>query len=175
MDMDMAVVKVYLKAIQQDIPRKRAVEEAKQAIIPTPIPYSAEGKPLHPEGTHALSLSHSQHWLAMAIGPLGQPLGVDIEEKEEQASRLLERFSSSSERKLLEEYQMPAIQLWTAKEAVFKAYSGREVQVISQVEMQSPTLYSIGAIQQEVHSLYVESIGLYLSVATALPFELIEL
>lgn len=166
-------IEVYLIEIDQELPRHEAITQAKRAVIPETISYSAKGKPLHPDGHHALSISHSLNWLAMAVGPLGVPLGVDIEEKEAQAERLLERYSTAEERQLLQKYGMLPIELWTAKEAVYKAYSDMVNGGITQVKLCHPTLYTFSGFTQEVHTLYLEDKDAYLSLATSLPFELL--
>ena len=107
----------------------------------------------------------------MAIGPLGTPLGIDVEEKAQQAERILPRYSTAEEQTLLKKYGLPPIQLWTAKEAVYKAHSEQLSKGINQIEMVSPTLCiattdSGEQLPQSVHSQYLSIEKLYLTVAT---------
>ena len=165
-------VLIFLTPIEQELKRAEAVHRAKQRILDSPISHTDKGRPWleeHPDC--ALSISHSQHWLAIAIGPLGTPLGIDVEEKAQQAERTLPRYSSNEEQALLEKYGVPPIQLWTAKEAVYKAHSEQLSKGINQIEMVSPTIYvattdSGEQVEQSVHSQYLSIEKLYLTVAT---------
>lgn len=165
-------VLIFLTPIEQKLERGEAVQRAKQRVLSSPISYTTKGRPRleeHPDC--ALSISHSQHWLAVAIGPLGTPLGIDVEEKAQQAERTLPRYSTAEEQTLLKKYGLPPIQLWTAKEAVYKAHSEQLSKGINQIEMVSPTLCiattdSGEQLPQSVHSQYLAIEKLYLTVAT---------
>ncbi len=172
-------VLIFLTPIEQEQEREEAVQRAKQRILSSPISHTAKGRPwLEEHPNCALSISHSQHWLAVAIGPLGTPLGIDVEEKTQQAERTLPRYSTAEEQTLLKKYGLPPIQLWTAKEAVYKAHSEQLSKGINQIEMVSPTLYiattdSGEQVAQTVHSQYLPIKKLYLSVATDIEIELL--
>lgn len=165
-------VLIFLTPIEQKLERGEAVQRAKQRVLSSPFSYTTKGRPRleeHPDC--ALSISHSQHWLAVAIGPLGTPLGIDVEEKAQQAERILPRYSTAEEQTLLKKYGLPPIQLWTAKEAVYKAHSEQLSKGINQIEMVSPTLCiattdSGEQLPQSVHSQYLSIEKLYLTVAT---------
>ena len=172
-------VLIYLTPIEQELKRSEAVQRAKGRVLASSISYTLEGRPRldsHPDSS--LSISHSQHWLAIAIGPEGEALGIDVEEKWAQAKRVLPRYSTEEEQRLLEMYALEPIQLWTAKEAVYKAHSELLSKGINQIEMMSPTLYiattdSGEKVVQKVYSQYLSTQKLYLSVATDSEIELL--
>lgn len=172
-------VLIFLTPIEQELERGEAVQKAKQRVLSSPISYTTKGRPrLEEYPDCALSISHSQHWLAVAIGPLGTPLGIDVEEKAQQAERTLPRYSTAEEQTLLNKYGLPPIQLWTAKEAVYKAHSEQLSKGINQIEMVSPTLCiattdSGEQLPQSVHSQYLAIEKLYLTVATDIEIELL--
>ena len=87
-----------------------------------PILRAPHGKPYTPDGPE-FNLSHSGKWLVCAVGD--QPLGVDIEAIKPRNLRIAERFFTQREQEFLAPDQEDALlrflQIWTAKEAYFKA------------------------------------------------------
>lgn len=70
------------------------------------------GSPLH------ISISHSRHFVALALHP-SRRLGVDIEEPRlEQLRRVISKFLTPAE---LPMWSNRLLEAWTAKEAAFKA------------------------------------------------------
>lgn len=93
---------------------------------PVELQYTPKGAPVLPIHLfYNISISHSDHLLAIALTPIGVPVGIDIEEKADQAMRLLDRYSSRSEQQQIREVGLSPIALWSAKEALYKAYSDR--------------------------------------------------
>lgn len=88
------------------------------------------GKPrLHDDGWQ-FNLSHSGHWLALALCPQG-PLGVDIElgKRRHHPLPLARRFYAQSEYEWLcalpvQKQEIAFYRLWSRKEAVLKAHGG---------------------------------------------------
>jgi phosphopantetheinyl transferase len=83
-------------------------------ILRTPQgkPY-AEGLPFH------FNLSHSGPFLVCAVAT--HPVGVDIEVNTPPDPRLARRLCTPSEQALLQAGTLHLLELWTAKEAYFKA------------------------------------------------------
>ena len=96
-------------------------------ISPSEVTHDAHGIPRLPKGH--ISISHTRDYVAIAIGP--RPLGVDVEREREQVHRVAEKFIHPSENfaKTTEE----RIQLWTAKEAVYKALEWPGLQLNSEL------------------------------------------
>jgi len=81
----------------------------------------------HVDGALRFNLSHSAHWLAIAISR-GLPVGIDIEAERRlpRAAALARRFLSSAEADWLERLDEPFrsqqfLHQWTAREALVKA------------------------------------------------------
>lgn len=130
--------------LPQGVNRRTAEEEAKQRLFGEDLSHDEAGKPmLLSQIPLDISLSHSHHWLVALLVPKGMPVGVDIEEKEAQAERLLSRYSTEHERKLLEEDGLTALHLWTAKEALYKAYSEQLSQGINQITFEGIDRFAI--------------------------------
>lgn len=121
---------IYIAPLVREGNRREREEETLRQVLaylyeePVEVAHTAKGAPVLPIHLyHNISISHSEHFLAVALTPIGTPVGIDIEEKSDQATRLLERFSSSEERMLMAQLGLKPIELWCAKEALYKAYS----------------------------------------------------
>ena len=90
------------------------------------------GKPVlgekHVDFPLQFNLSHSNHWLAIAVG-IGSPLGVDIESERPmtRATALARRYFPAAEAESLARLDEPFLsrrflQHWTAREALVKAH-----------------------------------------------------
>lgn len=100
------------------------------------IIHRGDGAPhFPPEIEMGISISHSDHVLAVAIYPKSLRVGIDIEERFEQAASLIRRVADSSELELMEQFGLPPVVLWGAKEAVFKAYSDQVSTMSDQVKL----------------------------------------
>ena len=83
-----------------------------------------------------LSISHTGHWLALAISPF--PIGIDIEQWSSKPYRISSKFLSANELSLLNESDNPslyAMNMWTAKEAAFKCFDQIYTKLISDINI----------------------------------------
>lgn len=80
--------------------------------------HQADGSPVLAGSPLNISISHSRHYVALALHPTKR-IGVDIEEpRMEQLRRVISKFLSPDELPMWGERLLEA---WTAKEAAFKA------------------------------------------------------
>lgn len=84
-----------------------------------------------------VSISHSSSNCALAVSDF--PVGIDLEAPREQLRRIASRFLTPAERKSMQEpYSIVRLlEMWTAKEAVFKCASIPSL-VISEIETVLP-------------------------------------
>lgn len=89
------------------------------AHFPDGAPYFAD----RPDLLYSSSDCHSS--VALQVAPTGLiPVGVDVEDKADQARRILPRYASDEDQKALDIHpEVDPLRLWSAKEAVFKAFS----------------------------------------------------
>ena len=87
----------------------------KAGIDPITMQHDAAGIPRLP--SQYISISHAKGYAAIALGSI--PLGVDIEQLRDQVQRITSKFVHASEN--FAQTTSELIQLWTAKEAVYKA------------------------------------------------------
>jgi len=87
----------------------------KAGIDPIEMQHDAAGIPRLP--SQYISISHAKGYAAIALG--STPLGVDIEQLRDQVQRITSKFMHTSEN--FAQTTPELIQLWTAKEAVYKA------------------------------------------------------
>ena len=91
------------------------------------IDYNEVGAPfVDKSGTH-ISIAHSREVVAVAIAE--ERVGVDIESRERDFSRAAERYASAEEIALGGEDEDWLAKLWTAKEAMYKYYGVRGVEL----------------------------------------------
>lgn len=121
--------------------RRLLAERLQQDPARIAIRIDDRGKPrLEPPGWH-FNLSHSGHYLVLAIGNRGD-LGVDLETRQldpTQIQRLARRYLSAPEQQWLAQSTQPArdfIRLWTVKEAVLKAGGGGIANSLQRVHWQ---------------------------------------
>ena len=87
----------------------------KAGIDPIEMQHDGAGIPRLP--SRYISISHAKGYAAIALGRT--PLGVDIEQLRDQVQRIKFKFVHTSEN--FAQTTPELIQLWTAKEAVYKA------------------------------------------------------
>ena len=92
-------------------------------IDPQSMQHDANGIPRLPD--QHISISHARGYAALAIGKV--PLGVDVEQMREQVHRIAPKFVHPSEQ--FAQTTADRIQLWTAKEAVYKAIEWPGIQL----------------------------------------------
>lgn len=90
-----------------------------QLKIKSPILYKPNGCPYYSAVERALSISHTKDFIALANA--GFPIGIDIEQKDRDAARIINKFASEDEKVLcIDNPKEWYLQLWCAKEAIYK-------------------------------------------------------
>ncbi len=88
-----------------------------------------------------VSISHSMHYAAVAVGSPGYEVGIDIEERRSQLSRVCPRVLSAAELSAYKERPDGLLEAWTLKEALYKAWrrhSGGEIDFGRQLHLPMP-------------------------------------
>lgn len=89
--------------------------------INEPIKYLSSGKPYLCSLQYPISISHCSKYIALAI--CAEPIGLDIELIGRDTSRIINKFISEGEKILYKnDLTDGALELWCAKEAVYKLY-----------------------------------------------------
>jgi 4'-phosphopantetheinyl transferase EntD len=90
-----------------------------QLKITSPILYHSSGRPYFSTNELALSISHTKDFIALANA--GFPIGIDIEQKDRDAARIINKFAREDEKVLCTDNPKEwYLQLWCAKEAIYK-------------------------------------------------------
>ncbi len=89
------------------------------------IQKNENGKPFLPTIPLEISISHAFPFVAVALA--SKPLGIDIEKKQEKIRIVARRVFSEKELSLAQNDLNLLTQLWTAKEAIYKAYSRKGI------------------------------------------------
>ena len=101
--------------------------------------HQADGSPILAGSNLNVSISHSHHFVALAVHP-SLRIGIDIEEpRMEQLRRVIAKFLSEKEVPLWDDRLLAA---WTCKEAVFKA-AGVQGLGFGQIDITEPGYASI--------------------------------
>lgn len=118
-----------------------------QLNINSPILYHPSGKPYFSSIEQALSISHSKDYIALACA--AYPIGIDIEQKDRDATKIINKFASEDEKVLCPNNpQVWHLQLWCAKEAIFKLVGieqlsfKNEISILTRREEQETTYLS---------------------------------
>lgn len=89
--------------------------------INAPIIYLPSGKPALYNTSDHISISHTKEIVAFATSE--QPIGIDIEEKSRNCTRVINKFVSAHDKILYQaQHGNWPLELWCAKEAVYKLY-----------------------------------------------------
>lgn len=89
--------------------------------INEPIKYLNSGKPYLCSLQHPISISHCSKYIALAM--CAEPIGLDIELLGRDTSHIINKFISEGEKILYKnDLTDGALELWCAKEAVYKLY-----------------------------------------------------
>jgi phosphopantetheinyl transferase len=89
----------------------------KELNINSPILYHDSGKPYFSQADQALSISHTKDYIALAIAKF--LIGIDIEQKDRDATKIINKFAREDEKNLCADKDWH-LQLWCAKEAIYK-------------------------------------------------------
>ena len=89
--------------------------------ITEPIQYLSSGKPQLSGLDKPISISHCSKYIALAV--CAEPVGLDIELLDRDTSRIINKFVSEEEKNLYKNRLLyDALELWCAKEAVYKLF-----------------------------------------------------
>lgn len=89
------------------------------------LAHHPDGSPYLPDLPRlSLSISHCPTTVAIAIAPEGVRIGIDIESKDEKAALLLPRYASEEEVRQMQADGTSAVEVWSAKETVYKLAEG---------------------------------------------------
>lgn len=104
--------------------------------IKHPIQYSKSGKP-YIEGTNLkISISHCPGWISLVAAPY--PIGIDIELEDRNALKIINKFATEDEKILcFDATQNWALDLWCAKEAIYKLYDIQGLSFKEEIQIQS--------------------------------------
>ena len=96
------------------------------------IEYNEVGAPVVDIPNTYISVAHGGERVAVTIAD--EPVGVDIESLDRNYERVKSRFMSPAEEALSEMEEWPAM-VWTAKEAIYKLYGRREVDLTEDIRI----------------------------------------
>ena len=96
------------------------------------IDYNEVGAPVVDTPNTHISVAHGGESVAVAIA--NEPVGVDIEALDRNYERIKSRFMSPTEEALSAMEAWPAM-VWTAKEAIYKLYGKREVDLTEDIRI----------------------------------------
>ena len=96
------------------------------------IDYNEVGAPVVDTPNTHISVAHCAQSVAVAIA--NEPVGVDIEALDRNYERIKSRFMSPAEEALSSIEAWPAV-VWTAKEAIYKLYGKREVDLTEDIRI----------------------------------------
>ncbi|KXX67147.1 4'-phosphopantetheinyl transferase superfamily protein [Flammeovirga sp. SJP92] len=123
------------------------------------------GKPSLIHDEYGISLSHSKGYAAAIIDRSQKNIGIDIENIQPKVLRLLPRFGNEEELHFAQsqgEDPTNATQIWTIKEAVYKAFGKLNIEFKSQIQTvfqnSLPSKVKIKEVEQEFveYQLHVE-------------------
>lgn len=104
--------------------------------IEHPILYSKSGKPYLKASNSHISISHCPGWISLAAAPY--PIGIDIEQEGRNALKIINKFAAEDEKILcFDAKQNWALELWCAKEAVYKLYDISGLSFKEEIQIQS--------------------------------------
>jgi len=111
-------------------PRRRKQWLASRALIYAmlqkkfQISYHDHGKPILEEAHQHIALSHSKHFVALAIHE-SKPIGIDIQHRSPKLKRIAQRFLNTRENEEWKSSDDPELYLhlvWCIKESLYKIY-----------------------------------------------------
>lgn len=145
-----------------------------QLKINSPILYHSSGRPYFSANELALSISHTKDFIALASA--AYPIGIDIEQKDRDATRIINKFAREDEKVLCSTHDKEwYLQLWCAKEAIYKLVGIEnlsfkdEIHIHTRQKEEEATFLSAtvqrGAQKHEIEVQIRETIDLHMAVA----------
>ena len=96
------------------------------------IEYNEVGAPMVDTTNCHISVSHTKNMVAVAIADV--PVGIDIELRDRDFETVKSRYMTLAEMALTDNEQWPAM-VWTAKEALYKLYGHREMDLTADLRI----------------------------------------
>ena len=120
------------------------------------IDYNEVGAPVVDTPNTYISVAHGGDSVAVAIAD--EPVGVDIEALDRNYERIMSRYMSPTEEALSKMEEWPAV-VWTAKEAIYKLYGKREVDLTQDIRIQTfdPELMLLIAEVRDIKGIVVKA------------------
>jgi phosphopantetheinyl transferase len=145
-----------------------------QLKIKSPILYHSSGRPYFSANELALSISHTKDFIALASAAF--PIGIDIEQKDRDAARIINKFAREDEKVLCTDNPTGwYLQLWCAKEAIYKLVGIEnlsfkdEIHIHTRQKEEEATFLSAtvhrGTQKHEIEVQIRETIDLHMAVA----------
>jgi 4'-phosphopantetheinyl transferase len=145
-----------------------------QLKINSPILYHSSGRPYFSANELALSISHTKDFIALASAAF--PIGIDIEQKDRDAARIINKFAREDEKVLCTDNPTGwYLQLWCAKEAIYKLVGIEnlsfkdEIHIHTRQKEEEATFLSAtvhrGTQKHEIEVQIRETIDLHMAVA----------
>lgn len=145
-----------------------------QLKIKSPILYQPNGSPYFSAVELSLSISHTKDFIA--LGSAIFPIGIDIEQKDRDAARIINKFAREDEKLLgVDNPKKWYVQLWCAKEAIYKLVGLANLSFKNEIHVQTKlkkeeTIILNAIVQQgsQKHEIEVEiheTIDLHMAVA----------
>ena len=107
-----------------------------QLKIKSPILYHSSGRPYFSANELALSISHTKDFIALASAVF--PIGIDIEQKDRDAARIINKFAREDEKVLCTDNPKEwYLQLWCAKEAIYKLVGIENLSFKNEIHIQT--------------------------------------
>ena len=113
------------------------------------VAHFSDGAPYFPDRPDLLYSSSDCHSsVALQVAPIGLlPVGIDVEDKADQAARILPRYATEEDLEVMARFpEITPLRLWSAKEAVFKAFSRYVRDFRGDITLIEPGLFAVSRI-----------------------------
>ncbi|WP_281644673.1 4'-phosphopantetheinyl transferase family protein [Bacteroides zoogleoformans] len=115
------------------------------------IAYYSGGKPYLADASASLSISHTKGYVAVALGPWGKDVGVDVEQYAERVRKVAHRYMREDEEtSVFQGTDTWSLLLhWSAKETIFKCLNTSEVDFRNHLRIMPFTIAKEGTFSAE--------------------------
>ena len=113
------------------------------------VAHFSDGAPYFPDRPDLLYSSSDCHSsVALQVAPIGLlPVGIDVEDKADQAARILPRYATEEDLEVMARFpEITPLRLWSAKEAVFKAFSRYVRDFRRDITLIKPGLFAVSRL-----------------------------